>query len=87
MLLLRCAACRRKLWRYDKVGKGALLRCHKSRIEKDYGNTGLDGSRVLCRCGKVLGFDKGGHIRMASKTFSASGTKRTGGVPPARRVV
>jgi hypothetical protein len=76
MLILRCSACKSKLWRYDKVGRGEVLRCHKGRIEKDYENSTGDGQKIRCRCGKVVGIDKGSYIKMIAKTFTCSGTKR-----------
>jgi hypothetical protein len=36
MLALKCAACKKKLWRYDKIGPGEVLRCHKDRIIRMY---------------------------------------------------
>ena len=77
MLLIRCAACRRKLWKYDKVGKGEVLRCHKSRIERDFGNCLREDDTWRCLCGKVIGSDRGRFVRMAPKAFTYSGSKRT----------
>jgi hypothetical protein len=76
MLILRCSACRSKLWRYDKVGQGDVLRCHKNRIDKDYKNCTADVQKIRCRCGKVIGIDKGSCIKMIAKAFTCSGTKR-----------
>jgi len=76
MLVLRCAACRKKLWRYDKIGPGEVLRCHKQRIEKDYRNCIETGGRVSCRCGKDIGIDKGSYYKMIGKAFTYAGTKR-----------
>ena len=78
MLIIRCAACRKKLWRYDKIGKGEVLRCHKSRISRDYGNCGPDGGRWVCSCGKEIGVDRGTFVKMTGKAFTYSGTKRNG---------
>ena len=75
MLLIRCSACRRKLWRYDKIGSGTVLRCHKVRILKVYEPTRSEGDRVVCPCGQWIGIDKGPFIRMARRGFTSSGTK------------
>jgi len=75
MLTLKCAACKKKLWRYDKIGPGEVLRCHKSRIDKMYQPIDLSG-KVSCQCGNVVGIDKGGFIKMVAKAFTYSGTKR-----------
>ena len=76
MLILRCAACRKKLWRYEKIGKGEVLRCHKPRITKDYGNSATVGSKISCICGNNIGIDKGSYYKMIAKAFTYSGTKR-----------
>lgn len=75
MLVLKCAACKKKLWRYDKIGPGQVLRCHKSRIDKLYQSIAPD-EKVRCACGAVVGIDKGAHIKMIAKAFTCSGTKR-----------
>jgi hypothetical protein len=76
MLIVKCAACRAKLWRYDKLGQGEVLRCHKSRIDKLYGNTKEEGGKIYCLCGKPMGVDKGGHYSMIARASTYSGTKR-----------
>jgi len=75
VLVIRCAACKKKLWRYDKVGPGEVLRCHKTRIAQKYVFELRDG-KVRCDCGKEIGIDKGSFIKMISKAFTYSGTKR-----------
>jgi len=75
MLILRCAACRKKLWRYDKIGPGEVLRCHKSRIDKMYQPIDFCG-KIRCRCGNAVGIDKGGFIKMIARAFTCSGTSR-----------
>ncbi|MFC1812937.1 hypothetical protein ACFL03_09615 [Thermodesulfobacteriota bacterium] len=75
MLTLKCAACKRKLWKYDKIGKGEVLRCHKDRIVRMYAST-KENKTIKCLCGKDIGIDKGTYIKMTSKSFTYSGTKR-----------
>ncbi len=75
MLTLRCAACKRKLWRYDKIGPGEVLRCHKDRIKKMYETLEKDG-RIYCTCGRDIGIDKGAYFKMIAKAFTYKGTKR-----------
>jgi DNA-directed RNA polymerase subunit RPC12/RpoP len=75
MLVLKCAACKKKLWRYDKIGPGDVLRCHKDRIIKMYSSIKED-NKIKCTCGKDIGVDKGLFIKMISKAFTYSGTKR-----------
>lgn len=76
MLVIRCAACKSKLWRYDKIGQGEVLRCHKSRIKKEYTKTVSENNKVFCTCGKPVGIDKGMFYKMIPKSFTCSGTKR-----------
>jgi hypothetical protein len=78
LLTIRCAACKRKLYRYDKIGPGEVLRCHKSRIEKRFDGFATNGDKVRCNCGNVIGIDKGKFIKMVAKGFTYSGTWRTG---------
>ena len=74
MLTAKCAACRRKLWKYDKIGKGEVLRCHKDRIARTWDLHLADG-KLWCPCGKPVGIDKGGHYRMIAGAVTFSGTK------------
>ncbi len=75
MLVLKCAACKKKLWKYDKIGQGEVLRCHKNRIIKLYISR-KEGSKINCTCGKSIGIDKGTYIKMIRAAFTYSGTKR-----------
>ena len=76
MLLIRCSACKAKLWRYDKIGQGEVLRCHKERIKKVITSSRQEGDKILCPCGKEIGIDKGSYIKMIAKAFTYKGTKR-----------
>ena len=78
MLNILCAACRTKLWKYDKIGHGHVIRCHKQRIVRWY-KAEQRGHKVYCRCGKPVGIDKGSHYRMISASFTHTGTKRNTG--------
>ncbi|OBQ52429.1 hypothetical protein [Halodesulfovibrio spirochaetisodalis] len=74
MLTFKCAACRRKLWKYYKIGKGEVVRCHKERITKIFEIDERDG-KVFCLCGRPIGVDKEGHFRMIRNACTYSGTK------------
>lgn len=76
MLILRCAACKSKLWKYDKIGKGEVLRCHKVRIVKYYQELKVVAGKVICKCGKEIAIDKGRFFKMDHNAFIYSGTKR-----------
>ena len=75
MLIIHCAACKKKLWRYDKIGPGEVLRCHKDRIGKNYHALILEQS-IHCPCGRQIGIDKGTFYKMIAKAFTHKGTKR-----------
>ncbi len=75
MLTIKCAACKRKLWKYEKIGKGEVLRCYKGRIEREY-EFQRQGDKIVCVCGKEIGIDKGAHIKMIKKGFIYTGKKR-----------
>lgn len=75
MLTIHCAACRKKLWKYEKIGHGHVVRCHKERISKWY-DIEVRDHKIHCLCGKVIGIDKGSHYRMISNSFTHTGTKR-----------
>ncbi len=74
MLTIKCAACRRKMWKYQKLGQGEVLRCHKERIFKMYEMHERDG-KIYCLCGKVVGIDKGSFYSMVRGSFTYAGTK------------
>ncbi|MBF0587491.1 MAG: hypothetical protein HQL53_00035 [Magnetococcales bacterium] len=73
MLMIKCAGCKRKLWKYQKLGKGEVHRCHKARMDRIYEAVEQEG-HIACRCGQVIGLDKGSHYRMIRKRFSYSGS-------------
>lgn len=77
MLTIKCAACKRKLWKYEKIGKGAVLRCYKDRITRHY-EAQTAGATVQCPCGKTIGVDEGPYIKMIANAFIYSGTKENG---------
>lgn len=76
MLVIRCAACKTKLWKYDKIGQGEVLRCHKARIKQFYCEPQKENDKIKCPCGKDIGIDKGSFIKMDHKAFIYNGTKR-----------
>ena len=72
MLTVRCAACRRTLFRYVKFGSGNLRKCRWDRIVED--SSVRDGEDVRCECGNLIGIDTGRHIRLKGHAFTYSGT-------------
>ncbi len=72
MLTIRCSKCKRKLFKYKKIGKGRVLRCWKDRIVEDY--TVHEENLIKCPCGSTIGLDKGLFIKMKQRAFTYSGT-------------
>lgn len=81
MLTIRCATCKTKLWKYDKIGHGEVLRCHKARISKWYVDEELQGDKIVCpNCKRRSALIKAAFIkwiRMRFYTMAPSATNRT----------
>ena len=72
MKTIRCSKCHQKIFRYQKIGKGRILRCYKPRIVEDYSIR--EGNLIICQCGQLIGVDKGAYIKMKQSAFISSGT-------------
>jgi hypothetical protein len=72
MIVIKCAQCKSKIFKYVKVGKGRLLHCWKARIVEDY--SVRDGSEIKCQCGNLIGIDEGGWVKLKRRSFTYSGT-------------
>jgi hypothetical protein len=73
MLTLKCAKCKAKLFKYNKIGTGKVLKCFFTRISKD--NTIRENGQVLCECGNQIGQLKVNYIKMKQGSFIHTGTK------------
>jgi hypothetical protein len=71
VLTIRCAKCKRKIFRYFKLGKGRVLHCWKNHIEKDCSTR--EGNRVLCKCGNLIGIEQDKYIKMRQAAFFHTG--------------
>jgi len=72
MIVIRCAACKRKILKYRKIGKGRVLKCYKDRVSRWY--VPLKDGTLVCPCGCIIGTDAGTWIKMRQNTFEYSGT-------------
>ncbi len=72
MLTIKCARCRRKIFKYKKIGKGKLLHCWNDRVVEDY--SVRHGDRVACECGNLIGIAEGKWVKMKQHAFTCSGT-------------
>ncbi len=77
LLVIRCAKCKEKLWKYDKIGQGEVLRCHKARIVQWYAQMETQGYKICCpSCHQAIAIDKGSFYKMDPRAFKYNGTKR-----------
>jgi hypothetical protein len=53
-----------------------VLRCHKERIVRDFGNCVTDGQKLYCSCGNIIGIDRCSYYKMIERAFTYAGTKR-----------
>jgi len=60
-LAVLCAGCQGKRCKGAKLGKGAVLRCHKARITRML-EARFEAGRLLCPCGAVIGQGEGGAL-------------------------
>jgi hypothetical protein len=74
MLTIKCSGCKRKLWKYRKIGPGEVLRCHKDRMTRDFEYQEKQG-KLYCLCGQVIAVDKGTYYKMIARSFTYSGVK------------
>lgn len=74
MLTIKCSRCKSKLIKYRKIGKGKVLRCHKSKIKNWY-DLYEDAGYYYCSCGNIIGENKEKYIKMNRREFTYSGTK------------
>lgn len=72
MLTIKCAKCKHKLFKYNKMGAGRLLHLWPKRIVED--KSVHEGNEVRCRCGNLVGIDEGKFIKMKHRSFTRSGS-------------
>ncbi len=73
ILTIKCAHCKSKIFKYNKIGKGRVLRCYKDRIAKDYSIH--ENGKIKCKCGNIVGIEDSQFIKMKQGAFTYSGTK------------
>ncbi len=75
MLTIKCAACKSKLMRYRKIGKGKVLRCYKDRIRRVFKGKIKHGVFFCSNCSSVIGREEDRLIQMHQNAFTYSGKK------------
>jgi hypothetical protein len=73
MLIIKCAKCRRKVFKYVKIGKGKVWHCWKDRIIEDLSIH--EGKNIKCNCGNLVGIDEEKWIKIKQHSILISGTK------------
>jgi len=77
MLTVKCSKCKNKLFKYEKVGSGRVLRCWKNKIMRIY-NIKVDEDKLFCaECGNLIGRIDDKKVDMISESFIYTGTKTT----------
>ncbi|HHU91548.1 MAG TPA: hypothetical protein GXZ20_00235 [Halanaerobiaceae bacterium] len=75
MLIIKCAKCKAKLLKYNKIGMGRVLRCWKDRIKQVY-EAGVQDGHLLClKCNNIIAEDVGDFYKMDRNAFTYTGTK------------
>jgi len=72
MVIIKCARCKRKIFKYEKVGKGRIWHCWENRIKEDHSIH--NGEKIRCSCGNLIGIVEGKWIKMKQNAFEFSGT-------------
>jgi hypothetical protein len=73
MMIIKCSNCKRKIFRYIKIGEGRIWHCWKDRIVEDLSIH--DGVNIKCKCGKLIGIDEVKWIKLKQHSVQISGTK------------
>ena len=71
MITVKCAKCKKKIFKYAKIGKGKLWHCWKDRIIED--KSIRKANEIKCQCGSLVGVDEGKWIKMKQHSFTYSG--------------
>ena len=72
MIIIRCARCKQKIFKYKKIGKGKVWHCWKHRIKEDYSTH--KGDEIFCSCESLIGMAEGKWIKMKQNAFDYSGS-------------
>ena len=71
MIIIKCSKCKRKIFKYQKIGKGRLWHCWNDRMIRDY--SVRDGNEVKCQCGNLIGVAEERWVTMRQHSFTYSG--------------
>ncbi|MFY1111176.1 MAG: hypothetical protein AB3K77_05785 [Methanosarcinaceae archaeon] len=72
MIVIKCARCKTKIFKYLKVGKGKVLRCFEERIVED-SSLREEGQLKCPKCGNLIGVEEEKWVKMNRSGFTYSG--------------
>ncbi|MGM0411027.1 MAG: hypothetical protein ACQEQF_09735 [Bacillota bacterium] len=79
ILTIKCAKCKSKIFKYEKIGKGKVLRCWKNRITRVYEGKEDEGKLICGNCNNILGElkenNRGKYYDMNRDEFTYTGKK------------
>ncbi|MEC9488220.1 MAG: hypothetical protein UMV23_01900 [Halanaerobium sp.] len=75
MLTIKCAKCKTKLFKYEKIGMGRILRCWKEKITRLYDCETKEDFLLCSYCGNVIGELEDDYLKMNGDAFTYSGKK------------
>ncbi|XMB86486.1 hypothetical protein RJG79_01430 [Mycoplasmatota bacterium WC44] len=73
MLTIKCSKCKSKLFKYNKIGMGSVLKCHFQRIDKWIVKEPTGD--LFCECGNKIAIRKDTNYKMIPKSFKYTGRK------------
>ncbi len=73
MLIIKCSRCKKKIFKYQKIGSGAVLKCHFSKITEWL--IEAPTTDLFCECNNKIGIKKDDCYKMIEKSFVARGQK------------
>ncbi len=74
MIIIKCAKCKSKIFKYVKIGQGQILRIYIDRIAED--NSIRKDEEVRCQCGNAIGKEFDGFIKPKKGNFTYTGRKQ-----------
>ena len=73
MIIIKCAKCKSKIFKYIKIGQGQILKIYLDRITED--NSIREDGEVRCKCGNIIGLESDGFIKTKKGNFIYTGRK------------
>ncbi len=62
VMTIKCKKCKRKVFKYQKIGKGLIIKAYKPKIRSP--NYQLKHGNLYCQCGHRIATDRGKYYKM-----------------------